>query len=156
MDIIASYTEKKIKSCRKFELFEDEIVLHINFLFGPKAEITVPLKDIKLSPDKNFIKAFNPLLFLAGSVICIISFFLMITLMDNTKGYSAYIFPAGLVIFIIMILMNPKRDEYSSFNYHSGTPAFDIGCIGKQKKDYSRFVELIKKQITKTSSNTQC
>lgn len=71
----------------------------------------------------------------------------MWALFEISKGYSGYIVPVGLMIFVIMIFLNPKRDEFSSFVYHSGTVGFDIGYVGKYKDDYPQFIELIKKQI---------
>lgn len=151
MDAVATYTEKTIKSRRKFELHEDKVVLYADFLFGPKLELTISLKDVKPEPDKVFIKTFNPPLYAAGSIIAVISFFLMFFLADKTGGYSAFIFPGGCIIFIIMMVFNPRRAEFSSFKYNSGHNAFDVGCIGKYKKDYPQFIELIKTQIRKTN-----
>lgn len=64
MNLIATYTEKRLKSCRKFELYEDKIVLNIDFYLGAKSEVNIPLKDLKPDADKIFVKAFNPLLYL--------------------------------------------------------------------------------------------
>ena len=152
MDTIAIYNEKTIKGCRKFELFEDKIVLYADFLFASKSELTIPLKNIKLDPDKIFIKTFNSFFQITGCCILITSLFLVFILHDKTKGYSGYFPLGGFIIFIIMLLIDPKRNEYSSFAYNSGTDAFDVGYIGKYKKDYPQFIELIKQQIKKTNT----
>ena len=152
MNLIATYNEKRIKSYRRFDLYEDKISVHIDFLFGLKSEFNIPLKDLKTEPDKIFHKAFNPILYLTGFAICIASIFLMALLMDKSKGYAGFLFPGSIIIFIIIIYLNPKRDEYSSFSYHSGIPAFDVGYLGKYKADYPPFIELVKKQIKKINS----
>ena len=152
MNLIATYKEKRIKSYRRFDLYEDKISVHTDFLFGLKSEFNIPLKDLKTETDKIFLKAFNPLLYLTGFIICIASIFLMAALLEKSKGYAGFIFPGGLILFVIMISLNPKRDEYSSFSYHSGTVAFDIGSLGKYKAEYPQFIELIKKQIIKINS----
>jgi hypothetical protein len=61
-------------------------------------------------------------------------------------GLAGFIF--AVTILPILMWKGPKV-EYAQFVFKVGTPALDIGKIGKQTNDHASFVNAVKQQIQK-------
>jgi hypothetical protein len=143
------YIEKEIGFLRKFEIDDEKIHINQKAILDPEIDMNIELKVLKPEPDTIIYKKARFALVTSLAIIIPILF----SIMWNDVRFIRYearvvfAFPIYFLAYIGILFKTRKKIEYKAFPNKDEIIIFDIGKVGKYKKEFDEFIQLIIKKI---------
>jgi hypothetical protein len=146
---VTVYHERGLELQREFRLFSTELQVVANGSFGSRAEMTIPLAQIRPVPNQIWTRH---RIFLPFLIMTILSAFVGVVCLVGSLSSEERVIGgiggmAGFTIFGILTLLVSNRVEYRQFMSESDMVAFDVGATGPEKRHFPEFVESVCRAI---------
>lgn len=148
MSPVATYHERRFEGKRRFQLFEDTIVVDGKDYFSNEFETTISLHAI--DPNHGWLKTRTAGFWVTAPLTALISiplYCLACALFDDSKYMLMSFIAAGLLAIYLTLGVIIRKIEFSSFQNEQGVIVLTIGRVGPDKKQYDEFVKLLTHQI---------
>ena len=148
------YIEKKVGFFRQFEIDDKKINIKQKGIIDPEIDANIDLSVLKPEPETIIYTQARFALVTSLSIIILI----VISYMWNDMslfGYNLRFSHAVAIHFLVYIgilFKTRKKIEYKNFKNKDEIIIFDIGKVGRYKKENDEFIRLIIKNIKEIES----
>jgi Ca2+/Na+ antiporter len=142
------YVEKKVGFDRQFEIDDKKINIKQKSVLDPEIDANIDLSVLKPEPETIL---YTQVRFALVTSLFIIFLILFSIIWNNISflrwGPKVYAFAFCFLAYIVILFKTRKKIEYKNFKNKDEIVIFDVGKVGKYKKEYDEFIQLIIKEI---------
>ena len=147
------YIEKKIGFLRKFEIDDKKINIKQKGVLDPEIDANIDLSVLKPEPETIIYTQARFALVTSLSIIILILFSIAWNNISFLRwGPKVYAFAIYFLVYIGILFKTRKKIEYKNFKNKDEIVIFDVGKVGKYKKEYDEFIQLIIMKIKEIRS----
>ena len=147
------YIEKKIGFLRKFEIDDKKINIKQKGVLDPEIDANIDLSVLKPEPETIIYTQARFALVTSLSIIILILFSIAWNNISFLRWRpKVYAFAIYFLVYIGILFKTRKKIEYKNFKNKDEIVIFDVGKVGKYKKEYDEFIQLIIMKIKEIRS----
>ena len=147
------YIEKKVGFFRQFEIDDEKVNIKLKSILDPEIDANIDLSVLKPEPETIIYTQARFALVTSLAIIILILFSIIWNNISFLRwGPKVYAFAFYFLAYIVILFKTRKKMEYKNFKNKDEIVIFDIGRVGKYKKEYDEFIQLIIKKIKENES----